>query len=97
VLPQLRVSLRNTSADNFRMTTKHRTAFKASQLYDWHTEPKEDRGSSFFGETTFGPTTLSGYTRQAEKKRVNVVLGAIAVTAMVGIAGLFGLVRFLHG
>jgi hypothetical protein len=78
------------------MTTKHRPAFKASQLYDWHTEPREDRGSSFFEETTFGPTTLSGHTRQATNKRVNAVVGAIAVTAVLGIFGLFGLVRFLH-
>jgi hypothetical protein len=78
------------------MTTKHRP-FKASQLYDWHTEPKEDRGSSFFHETSFGPTTLPGHVARTEKRRVNVVLGAIVLTALLGLVGLFGLVHFVHG
>jgi hypothetical protein len=78
------------------MTKNHRPAFKASQIYDWHTEPKEVRGSSFFHETSFGPTTLSGVETRAVKRRVNAVVVAIIMTAFLGIVGMFGLVRFLH-
>jgi hypothetical protein len=78
------------------MKTKHSPAFKQSQLFDWHTEPKEDHGSSFFQETTFG-STLSGYERRpAPKRGLNPVLVAIVLAVVFGIAGLVGIARFLH-
>jgi hypothetical protein len=76
---------------------KHQPGFKPSQLYDWHSEPKEERSSSFFEQSGYAN---SGYQPMpARKKRVrqaNSLIVAIVIAVAFGLLGLFGLMRVLQ-
>jgi hypothetical protein len=78
--------------------TKHRPAFKPSQLYDWHSEPREERSSSFFEPSGYAN---SGYQpvppRRRRARKASSLTVAIVITIAFGLLGLFGLVRVLQG
>ena len=85
---------------------KHQPTGKESQLFDWHTEPKDERPSEFHST---GFTTASGYYHSLSERRDHPVrrrsgtggpkslLMAIALVLLLGGAGLYGLVHWLRG
>jgi hypothetical protein len=75
------------------MNPKKPPPFKASQLYDWHSEPAEERGSSFFFEDS---TCAAPTRRRAEIPRVSSLGVAIVVTIMLGAIGLVAMARLLQ-
>jgi len=78
--------------------TKHRPAFKPSQIYDWHSEPKEERSSSFFEHSGYAN---SGYqpvpARRRRARKASSLTVAILIAVAFGLVGLFGLARVLQG
>jgi hypothetical protein len=75
------------------MRSKQQTEFKASQLYDWHSEPKEERGSSFFfDESTYA---LPAVRTRPPRRRPNALGIAIIVVVMFGALGLIAMSRML--
>jgi len=44
-------------------------SFKQSQLIDWHSEPKEERGSSFFLDSEAYNSTLAAPSRRRPIRR----------------------------
>ena len=78
------------------MTRKRNPEFKASQLYDWQSEPKEERGSSFFyNESTYDAPMPR--VRPAKRGRLNSLSLAVIVAIMLGACGLVALSRVLQG
>ena len=67
--------------------TRGRPSFKQSQLIDWQSEPKEERGSSFFLDSDAYHSTLAAQRRRPARKGfprglfVSVVLALIAGSA----------------
>jgi hypothetical protein len=75
------------------MRSKQQPQFKASQLYDWHSEPKEDRGSSFFfEESTYAMPSIR---KPQGRKRLSTLGVAIIVAVMFGALGLIAMTRLL--
>ena len=84
---------------------RHPTSVKETQLFDWLTEPKDERPSEFH---TTGFTTASGYHHSLERQDHPVrqrsgtsgltqLLGVVVVVLGLGGAVLYGLVHWLRG
>jgi hypothetical protein len=75
------------------MRSKQPPQFKASQLYDWHSEPKEDRGSSFFfEESTYA---MPSVRKPPPRKRTSTLGTAVIVAVMFGVVGLIAMSHLL--
>jgi hypothetical protein len=80
------------------------TPFKQSQLYDWDSEPVDERPSEFMSST--GYSTLSGYQGLTDARRAerhtsrfgfkSLLVFSIAVVSIGGYA-LMKLAPLLHG
>jgi hypothetical protein len=79
-------------SDNLGMTSKQQPEFKASQLYDWHSEPKEERSSSLFEESTYAQAPVR---RRSTRGLPNALGIAIIVVVMFGALGLIAMARML--
>ncbi|MBX3607506.1 MAG: hypothetical protein KF788_19655 [Piscinibacter sp.] len=79
--------------------------FKDTQVYDWSTEPKDERPSEFIPSTGF--SSLSGYYAMPPDARVQRrrrgssgglwLLAVVGLAIGLGVAGLVGLVHLLKG
>ena len=86
--------------------TKHQAGGKAAPLFDWDTEPKDERPSEF---PTTGFTTASGYYHSLSERRDHPVRQRsgisgltqllVMVVVVLGLGGalLYGLVHWLRG
>jgi hypothetical protein len=70
--------------------------FKESQLYDWHIEPKEERGSSFFLDSTFERADTDHRSR-VKARSSHTLLVSILLLGAFGVGGMLGLTRLLRG
>lgn len=76
--------------------------FKDTQVFDWESEPKDERPSEFVAST--GYSSLSGYYSMPEPVRrrrssggLNLVLIAGGVAVALGAAALYGFLHLLRG
>ena len=85
---------------------RDRSTFQDTRLFDWDTEPKEERPSEFHST---GFTTASGYYRSLTERRdhpvrrrsgnsgPNLLVVAIAAAILIGGAALYWLAYWLRG
>ena len=84
--------------------SRHQPAFKSTQIYDWSTEPADERPTDFGRSTGF--STLNGYLveppsqarhRQQRHYRTGMakLLGVSALIFGMAIVAMFEMARFL--
>ena len=76
------------------MNTRNHTAFKATQVFGWESEPADERPTDFGGSTGF--SALSGYhvapeaqlsrRRQQQRHRSGLAKLAVVSLAIMGVA-----------
>jgi hypothetical protein len=78
--------------------------FKQTPVFDWATEPKDERPSEFVPST--GYSSLSGYyamppssvpVRRENRSALSSVALAAVLSLLIGAAGLYGMVHWLRG
>lgn len=86
--------------------TKNRLAFKDTQVFDWDSEPKDERPSEFH---TTGFSTASGYyhaledtgrtapIRNSHRNAKAILLLGLATAIGIGSVGLLWLAQLLRG
>lgn len=86
--------------------TRIKRDFKPTQVFDWESEPRDERPSEFVPST--GYSALSGYhampdveaaptRRPARAAGSHTAMWMVALIVTLGVAGLFGLGHLLRG
>jgi hypothetical protein len=80
-----------------RTSANHKLAFKQTQIFDWDSEPAEERPSEFGHSTGYG--TVSGAFIRAPRRRARgpsyLLIGSMIVC--LGIVALMFMKEMLHG
>jgi hypothetical protein len=78
-----------------RSSSGYRPAFKETQIYDWESEPADERPSEFGHSTGYGPS--STLMRPAKRSKSSPFLLVGPLLAVLGVVALFFMKQVLHG